>query len=91
MRHGIGGGTGDDAIAGGRGNDWLLGGEGNDTYDFKTGEINDTITDSDGTGKIMVNGIQLTGGKKKDDNYWVSDDKQWGYLLTTGGDLPPPR
>lgn len=81
------GGAGDDMLDGGVGYDMLLGGEGNDTYAFTSGEINDTILDTDGNGKITVDGVPLTGGKKRDDHYWISDDKVWGYLLTAGGDL----
>ena len=42
---------------------------------------------SDGNGTIPVDGQQLTGGKKVDDGYWISDDRQWGYMLTGSGDL----
>nr|WP_319566450.1 hypothetical protein [uncultured Rhodoferax sp.] len=81
------GGEGNDILNGGLCGDWLYGGAGSDTYQLKSGELFDVIQDSDGNGKITVNGTQLTGGKKADDNYWISADKQWGYLLTSGGDL----
>ena len=62
-------GTGQDTLIGGGGNDTLIagigtqtlnGGAGNDTYVFKTGDGADTIIDSDGLGKIIENGTQLT-------------------------------
>ena len=80
------GGTGDDTLNGGAGSDILVGGTGSDTYQFASGEIFDTIQDSDGNGKIMVGAGQLTGGKKQDD-IWISDDKVWKYVLMSGGDL----
>ncbi len=81
------GSAGDDTLDGGSGGDWLYGGAGNDTYQLKGGELFDIVEDSDGNGTITVDGTALSGGKKADDNYWISDDKQWGYLLTNGGDL----
>lgn len=55
------GGNGNDVLNGGQGNDTLIGGAGTDTYVFITGDGTDTITDSDGLGKIILNGAQLTG------------------------------
>lgn len=81
------GGEGDDFLNGGQGGDWLYGGAGNDTYQLTSGELFDVITDSDGTGTITVDGVQLTGGKNAGDNYWISTTSDWGYLLTTTGDL----
>ncbi len=81
------GGEGDDVIDGGTGGDWLFGGAGTDTYQLKSGELFDVITDSDGNGIITVDGVALTGGKKAGEGYWISDDKQWGYSLTATGDL----
>lgn len=81
------GGADDDLLDGGAGGDWLFGGDGNDTYQLTTGQLFDVIQDSDGNGKITVDGRQLTGGKKAADNYWISDDKEWGYLVTENGDL----
>jgi Ca2+-binding RTX toxin-like protein len=56
----------DDYLDGGADNDNLQGGAGNDTYIYKTGDGKDTITDSDGTGSIIVNGTALTGAAKTD-------------------------
>lgn len=60
---------------------------GADTYQLSSGELFDVITDSDGNGTLWVDGVQLTGGKKAADNYWISTDGAWGYLLTSSGDL----
>ena len=60
---------------------------GTDTYQLSSGELFDVITDSDGNGSLWVDGAQLTGGKKAGDNYWISADGAWGYLLTSSGDL----
>ncbi len=81
------GSEGADTLDGGSGGDWLYGGAGNDTYQLKTGELFDVITDSDGNGTITVDGVALTGGKKAADNYWTSTTSDWGYLLTSTGDL----
>lgn len=81
------GGEGDDTLNGGLEGDWLYGGSGNDTYKLSSGQLSDVINDSDGNGSITVDGAALTGGKKAGDNYWISNDRQWGYLLTSSGDL----
>ena len=81
------GSDGADTLNGGAGADWLYGGAGTDTYQLTSGELFDVIQDSDGNGTLWVDGAQLTGGKKAADNYWISDDGAWGYLLTSGGDL----
>lgn len=81
------GSEGNDILNGGLGGDWLYGGSGTDTYQLKSGELFDIIQDNDGTGVITVDGTPLTGGKKAGDGYWISADKQWGYLLTSSGDL----
>ena len=46
------GGDGDDILDGGAGADQLAGGKGDDIYRFRSGEARDTITDSDGEGRI---------------------------------------
>jgi len=52
----------DDSLAGGGGNDVLVGGLGNDIYVYGTGDAADTIYDSDGLGRIVINGIVIAGG-----------------------------
>ena len=81
------GGADADTLNGGLGADWLYGGAGTDTYQLSSGELFDVIQDSDGNGTLWVDGVQLTGGKKAGDHYWISADGAWGYLLTDGGDL----
>jgi trimeric autotransporter adhesin len=75
--------AGADILKGGKGDDKLLGGAGADTYEFATGDGNDTIIDSDGQGDIKIDGITLTGGKRLDatSNIWQSADKQFTYTL----------
>jgi Ca2+-binding RTX toxin-like protein len=68
------GGKGNDTLAGAAGtwspgdhassdNDTLIGGAGDDTYFFCCTFGHDTVIDSDGKGKLMIEGVQLTGGK----------------------------
>jgi trimeric autotransporter adhesin len=52
---------GDDYLEGGQGDDALIGGEGNDTYVYLGQEGNDKIVDSDGLGKIVFAGQDLSG------------------------------
>ncbi|CAG0990149.1 partial Leukotoxin, partial [Methylophilaceae bacterium] len=71
------GGDGDDTLNGGEGSDTLYGGEGYDIYYAGTG---DKIIDSDGQGRVIVDGIALSGGTRVGkSNYYVSDDKQVVY------------
>ena len=61
------GNGGDDLLMGGEGNDFLLGGAGNDTYVYQTGDGFDTIRDSDGSGRIVYDGVTLSGGAQYGD------------------------
>ena len=81
------GGADNDTLDGGAGGDWLYGGAGSDTYQLKSGELFDVIEDADGNGSITVDGQQLTGGRQAAEGYWLSEDKEWAYLLTSSGDL----
>ena len=76
------GGSGDDVLDGGVGADLLLGGDGNDTYLFTGSWGNDVITDSDGLGQIVVDGVTLSGGKQTGTSTWLSTNGQISYLLT---------
>ena len=86
------GGAGDDYLIGGLGDDTLDGGTGSDTYVFKSGEGEDTIIDSDGVGRIMVAGQQLTGAtydKYKlsgQEQIWESSDGKITYTFQRGGE-----
>jgi Ca2+-binding RTX toxin-like protein/GH24 family phage-related lysozyme (muramidase)/pantothenate kinase len=89
------GGTGNDVLVGGKGSDILKGGAGTDTYVFNTGDGADTIIDSDGLGKILENGVQLTAQTAtfQGNNTWVDGSTQYQYdpnkntlTITTGSD-----
>jgi|GEM_PF-2806836 len=87
------GGKGDDILKGGQGNDKLIGGEGynvlmggqgDDTYQIQSGENSyNSITDSDGQGRINYDGSTLTGGRQteKGGNHYESDDKKYSYTM----------
>jgi Ca2+-binding RTX toxin-like protein len=82
------GGTGADALAGGAGNDKLYGGAGEDIYVHNTGDGNDVIVDSDGSGSIEINGLVITGGKTVENanNLWQSEDKRTRYAIYNESD-----
>jgi Ca2+-binding RTX toxin-like protein len=67
-------GAGDDYLIGGAGNDRLEGGTDSDTYVFKSGEGKDTINDSDGVGRVIVGGKELTGAANN--KYSLDGNKQ---------------
>jgi Ca2+-binding RTX toxin-like protein len=81
------GDAGDDQLMGGNGNDMLQGGAGTDTYRFTGSFGSDWVVDSDGTGVIEVDGVQVTGtGAKKtnpDSSTWTTDD--WAFTLVSDG------
>lgn len=83
------GGEGNDTVNGGAGNDQLYGGAGNDRYNFSGTFGEDLVIDSDGTGTVWINSVQMRGGKKIAglSNSWISDDKAWRYELGSNGDL----
>ena len=77
-----------DNLTGGKGNDVLYGGAGSDTYKFTAGDGWDTLTDSDGIGRIELGGTLLDGGKEKTagSGVWYSADNKIQYALFTEGD-----
>ncbi len=80
----LSGGAGNDVLEAGQGNDALMGGAGNDTYLFKTGDGQDTIQDdSDGLGKVMLNGTPLTGAdaKYQSNDLWLDENSGIKYQL----------
>jgi hypothetical protein len=80
------GAEGADLLQGRGGSDLLLGGMGFDTYlyDASLGDTGlDTILDRDGSGRIVVNGQELTGGAQYGDAR-VSRDAQ-GHTYTQVG------
>lgn len=56
----LSGGTGNDVLNGGVGNDTLDGGVGFDSYVLTSGEIKDTIIDSDCEGRIVIDGADIS-------------------------------
>ncbi|MDP3744634.1 MAG: hypothetical protein Q8Q76_09905 [Methylotenera sp.] len=86
----LNGGQGSDDLNGGEGIDTLYGGAGTDTYLHNTSDGNDVIIDSDGLGKIVINGSAspLSGGTQKDNatNLWQSADKLTQYAIYHNGD-----
>ncbi|MBI2319390.1 MAG: hypothetical protein HYU75_20925, partial [Betaproteobacteria bacterium] len=67
----LAGGDGDDVLTGGAGNDLLEGGSGRDIYRYATGEGADIISDSDGLGAIIYDGVTLAGGAREAGGvYW---------------------
>ena len=80
------GGDGNDQLVGGKDKDLLIGGSGNDTYVWNTGDGIDTIVDSDGQGKIMFAGVDLTGVYERKGQ----DEKTFGnadFTITWNGKL----
>ena len=62
------GNAGDDYLEGGMGDDVLHGGAGYDRYWIGRDGGTDTIVDSDGQGRIVLNGSELTGTLTRDAN-----------------------
>ena len=85
------GGGGDDTPTDGTGSDSLIGGKVFDTYVIDAGDGIDTVIDSDGSGKIMLGGVELVsaGIEFKTGNVWRNAVQNVSYYLkreTTGGD-----
>ena len=83
------GGAGNDELDGGEGDDKLKGGKDSDTYRFGGVFGTDTIDDSDGQGRVEVEGFGVltgAGAKKKAENAWETDDKKVKYTLVSAGD-----
>ncbi len=91
----LNGGDGNDTLIGGAGNDTLTGGEGEDLLDGGKGfdtyyaDKGDTIIDSDGKGKVFLNGKLLTGGERssKEDDYRYKGSNGLIYEWRGKGDL----
>jgi Ca2+-binding RTX toxin-like protein/dienelactone hydrolase len=79
------GGADDDILVGGAGGDYLLGGAGADRYEFAAGHGSDIVVDADGAGSLWFEGLPISGGKKVDESYWISDDGRFGFTLVPNG------
>ncbi|MEO6564400.1 MAG: hypothetical protein ABIO63_00045 [Casimicrobiaceae bacterium] len=80
----LAGGSGDDVLAGGGGDDRLDGGIGRDVYEFDTGDGRDIVTDTDGRGEIVIDGIALSGSMARTGDVWTSADGR--YAMHFAGD-----
>lgn len=90
------GGGDDDTLQGNQGNDYLEGGKGNDTYVWNTGDGFDTVLDTDGIGKLVIDGKVVSGGIKVAQGDYVNaenlalhfeGDPVAGGVLIVNGDL----
>lgn len=92
------GGSNDDELVGGGGNDNLKGGTGFDVYrftesDFSLEPTEDTIVDDDGLGKIIFNGLNISGtgigfDTIHDSSFgtWLTSDEQFRLAVIGAGD-----
>jgi len=88
------GGDGDDELNGGVGNDLLQGGAGNDTYLINEGDGLDTLLDTDGSGTIKWDDLEIKGGtnispqdwKKLSNSTWQDQQHRISYHLQTEAD-----
>lgn len=76
------GGVGTDTLEGGEGSDLLYGGGGADEYVFAGNYGSDWIKDSDGVGRITVNGQNLPGSNAKKIGVNVYGDRSAGWWFT---------
>ncbi len=83
--------AGDDILQGNAGDDYLEGGSGNDLYIAHQGDGLDTILDTDGIGRILIDGDTLSGGQRIAEGLWESTDGQHQFAfdgdMETGGTL----
>ncbi len=92
------GGRGDDTLNGGVGNDSLNGGAGFDVYkfsvdDFQGGATEDTIVDEDGQGRIIFDGLNISGtgigfDTIHDSSFgtWLTSDEQFRLAVVGAGE-----
>ncbi|MCC2637533.1 MAG: hypothetical protein K0Q68_1252 [Moraxellaceae bacterium] len=80
---------GNDVLIGGLEADRLEGGDGDDEYRIARGDGIDTLRDSDGKGRIFLDGQLLVGGLHESTNSWRSADGRYRYELENqvGGGL----
>ncbi len=88
------GNSGNDTLSGGEGNDFLYGHDGFDTYNFSGNFGIDLISDSDKSGRVIINGREISGTinyvKSVGDNndiYRVAFGDRSYDLIKKGADL----
>ncbi|EGW22073.1 glycoside hydrolase family protein [Methylobacter tundripaludum] len=64
------GGAGNDTLNGGTGNDTLIGGQDSDTYIYSQGDGVDTLIDSDGSGQIVWDLVNIQGDANALSDKW---------------------
>lgn len=75
------GGVGNDQLAGGAGSDTLYGGAGNDQYEFKIGDGQDQIIDTDTQNAVQINTTSLDAIYLLDNRmYYSASDAVYGNL-----------
>lgn len=79
------GGAGNDMLLSGGSADWLHGGAGTDTYAFTGSFGADWIADSDGLGRIVVDGVTIDGAGTRKLAEGVYSDGDWIYSLVANG------
>ncbi len=84
----LAGGSGDDVLAGGGGDDRLEGGTGRDIYAFDAGDGRDTVTDTDGLGQVVIDGIAVSGSMARAGDAWVTTDGH--FAMDFDGDHSGP-
>lgn len=82
------GGAGNDMLAGGADADVLHGGDGDDTYVFHSGDGLDFILDADGLGRIIYDGLTLSGGSQVSPGQFRSDDGLFTYVSDGASGTP---
>jgi Ca2+-binding RTX toxin-like protein len=73
--------AGDDTLKGGAGSDYLEGGADFDIYIYNEGDGKDTIMDSDGLGKTVWKGQDLTAISLNESNAYIDQERGISYLF----------
>lgn len=87
------GGYGADDLSGEAGNDYLVGGVGDDSYRFYINDSSavtvDTVIDSDGSGHIYIEDVEILVGQRISDNEWYDSLKRAKFTIVPGsqGDM----
>ena len=79
-------GEGDNVFLPGDGDDYMQGGAGNDVYILKSSNGFDEILDTDGLGRVELDGASLNGGERLSGNIFRSADSAVTYVLVEHDD-----